>query len=566
MREEPRPTSPIRRRWHVLGLVLLTLLMALPGLSGLPLIDRDEARYVQSSVQMAESGDWVEIRLGDAARNKKPVGAYWAQAASIMATGGLEDRPGRTLFVQRLPSVVAGVLAVLLTYLAAIPMIGRRGAVLAAAMLATSLIFVFEAHIAKTDALLLAATTGAFAALARLRAGRARGMAFLFWGALGASVLIKGPVGPGIAALCLVTLFAWERRAAWARPLLNPLALLLFFAIWLPWLVAIGLATDGQFFADSLGRDFGGKLAGAAENHGGPPGYYALTVFLSLWPAVLFLLPGLAFAWQASRRGGNSLPARGMRLCLAWAVPFWLVLEVVPTKLIHYPLPLFPALCAAMAGAALAIGATRERGDRSTYVGTRWVSGLLFIVSTAAVLGVVLYVQSSYGDDALDVPAYILAAAAGALALAGAVGLFLSRMGLAVISAGLAAIVMSTAAYGVLAPRVDAARLSERLAAAPAPLLSPHYTETSLLFYAGRDHVRLGDDADVEDWAGWTRGTLILDTRANPRAVAEVTARAGRDGICLRETGRVAGINYSRGEEVDFVLLRQTPCAPVSAP
>ena len=541
-------------------LALLTLLLALPGLASIPVIDRDEARFAQSSVQMVESGDWVEIRLGDEARNKKPVGAYWAQAGSILATGGLRDRPGQTLWAQRLPSVVAALLAVWLTYLAALPMIGRRGALLAGAMLASALIVINEAHTAKTDALLLATTTAMFAALARLRANRARGMAWLFWGALGLSVLIKGPVGPAVAGLSVLGLIVWERRARWARPLLNPLAMALALLVTAPWLVAIGLATDGQFFADSLGGDFGGKLGEAAENHGGPPGYYAAFIWITLWPACLFLLPGLLFAWQAARRGGDSLPARGMRLCAAWVVPFWLVLEIAPTKLPHYTLPLLPGLVIAMSGAALAVA------GGGAYPRSRSASAVLFVIASAAVLGVVSVVQVAVGRPSLDVLAFGVAGAAGVAALAAAWFATRGRVRTAVVAAALAALPISLLSYGVLIPGVDAARVSQRIAKrAPTPILSPDYDEPSLRYYAGTRGVRGGTDAQWTQWDSWRTGTLVLDREPRGDGVnstlAEVMARAKADGVCLSGAGTVDGINYSRGERVDMLLLRQVPCA-----
>ncbi len=559
-RATPGASPKIKRRWHVLLLGLLTLLMALPGLGSIPLIDRDEARYAQSSVQMVETGDWVEIRLGDEARNKKPVGAYWAQALSIVATGGLKDAPGQTLWAQRLPSVIAGMIAVWLAYWAAIPMVGRRAACLAGAMLATSLIFVFEAHIAKTDALLLASCTAAFAALARLRAAQPKGMSYLFWGGLGAATLIKGPVGPAIAALALIVLFVWERKARWAKPLLNPLAILLFILIVVPWLVAIGIATDGQFFADSLGGDFGGKIVSTAENHGGIPGYYAATIWISLWPAALFLIPGLIFAWQAARRGGESLPARGMRLVLAWVVPFWVILELVPTKLIHYPLPLFPALCAAMAGAAMAIV------GGGVFTRTRWVSGIVFIIASAVIIGVIASVQVAVGLPQFDILTFGIAGFAGLCALLAAIGLFTAKLRVAVGAGALASIPLSFVTYGVLAPNVEAARTSEAIVAvSPKPILSPTYTEASLRYYGGTDQVITGDDTEWERWDSWTSGTLAIDQRRTPELLDTVTAQANQDGICLGEITRIDGINYSRGEEVEIVLLQQVPCPTPAA-
>ncbi len=542
-----------KRRWHVLALGLLVLLMALPGLSSLPVIDRDEARYAQSSVQMVESGDYVEIRLGERPRNKKPIGAYWAQAAMLNVVG--LGAPGERLWAQRLPSVLGGLLAVWLTYLAALPVVGRFGAALAGAMLATSLLFTFESHMAKTDALLLASTTAVFAALARLRAGRLRGAAWLFWIGLGASVLIKGPVGPAVALLALGGLWAWERQLRWARPLLRLLPILVFFAIWLPWIVSIGLRTDGAFFAESLGRDFGGKLAGAQEDHGGPPGYHLIAIWIGLWPAALFLLPGAVFAWQAARRGGDSLPARGMRLALAWVVPFWIVLELVPTKLPHYALPLYPAICIAMAGAVMAaFGAKR-------YAGTRWASAIIFLVVSAALLGLILSVQAQFGDPDQWWLAIGVAVFAGVCALAAVVCTILARMRGAVVAAGLAAVPLSVITYGVLLPGAAPLSLSQRIvAASPAPIVSLFYGEDSLRYYAGTGNTRFGETVPWHLFETWEGGTLVLDEKRVPGGVAAALASAEEAGVCLFERARIRGFNYTRADEVELVLLGQEPC------
>ena len=44
--------------------------MFLPGISNLPVIDRDEARFAQASVQMAETGDLMDIKFQDQSRIK----------------------------------------------------------------------------------------------------------------------------------------------------------------------------------------------------------------------------------------------------------------------------------------------------------------------------------------------------------------------------------------------------------------------------------------------------------------------------------------------------------------
>ena len=267
--------------------------MVLPGLTSLPVIDRDEARYVQASVQMAESDDFLNIRFQDEARNKKPAGAYWVQTAMIKAF----SEPGmRKIWAQRLPSVFAALISILLLYWGGLKLVGRDAAFIAGCLLAVSLIFVFEGHIAKTDALLCATTTALFASIARLRNGGGRLEAWVFWIALGFSIMIKGPIGLLLIGLTLIGLRIWEKEIRWAKPLFNFGAIFIFFLIWVPWVIAIYNATDGAFFAESLGKDLGGKVISGQENHGAPPGAHSLILPLTLWPASLFILPAIVFA------------------------------------------------------------------------------------------------------------------------------------------------------------------------------------------------------------------------------------------------------------------------------
>lgn len=63
-------------------LTLVMLVAVLPGVTHLPPMDRDEARYMQASRQMVETGDVITIRFQEELRAKKPAGIYWMQSAS----------------------------------------------------------------------------------------------------------------------------------------------------------------------------------------------------------------------------------------------------------------------------------------------------------------------------------------------------------------------------------------------------------------------------------------------------------------------------------------------------
>lgn len=157
------------------ALAALCLLLFLPGQISLQPMDRDEPRFAQASKQMLETGDFVSIRFQDEARNKKPVGIYWAQAAAVAAGEALGVPDARTrIALYRVPSLLGALASVLLAYWAALAFLPRRSALLAAALYGACLMLNAEAHLAKTDALLAACATASLGALARAWLGRHR--------------------------------------------------------------------------------------------------------------------------------------------------------------------------------------------------------------------------------------------------------------------------------------------------------------------------------------------------------------------------------------------------------
>ncbi len=325
-----------------------------------------------ASKQMNETGDYVRIMNGRVPRLRKPIGIYWLQApAAALAGPGLAN----PIWPYRVPSLLGGILAVLATFEAGLWLMQSRAqATLAALMLASCVLLTTETHIAKTDAALLGATTLAMAVLARcwLGAPVARWQAVLFWLAVGVGILIKGPITPMVAGLTAATLCVWERRASWLRALRPWSGAALMVAVVAPWFVAIQIATHCAFVAQAVGGDLGGKLAGGSESHGGFPGEHLLLLPLLAFPSTALVLRALPGAWVARRD-----PAT--RFLIAWAVPAWLVLEAVPTKLPHYTLPLYPALFLLAARCPAPTGLVRRIG-----LGALALAGTALAVAAAA--------------------------------------------------------------------------------------------------------------------------------------------------------------------------------------
>src|SRR6266550_1531307 len=327
----------------VVVLLAVALLGFLPGFSSIPPVDRDEARFAQATKQMVESGDYVDIRFQDEVRYKKPVGVYWVQAAVVKAASALGFPDAlTTIWLYRIPSLVGAIGAVLLTYWTAVAFVPRRAAVLAGLMMASCVLLGIERLLAKTDALLLMTVVAAMGAMARaylpqererVDAAGAWTTAAVFWTAVAAGVLLKGPLILMVVALAALALSIVDRSARWLLTL-KPLAGVIWLAVLvLPWFVAIIGRSGDAFLAQSVGEDLLGKVLAGRESHGAPPGYYFVLFWVTFWPGATMAALAKTAVWRARRE-------RAVKFLLVWLVPSWVVFELVVTKLPHYVLPL----------------------------------------------------------------------------------------------------------------------------------------------------------------------------------------------------------------------------------
>ena len=356
----------ITTRWKVwMVLLALTLTASLPGVFMLPALDRDESRFAQASKQMIESGDYIRLRYQDELRNKKPAGIHWMQAGATAVFSEVDDLE---IWSYRIPSWIGACLATLATFWCGLAMLSRKEAFLGSAMFGTTLLLTSEAHISKTDGMLVFLTTLGMGALARLfmRQDNDKKMAMLFWLAMSLGFLIKGPVTPMVAIYAMVLLYFWNGRDHnWMRSLIWWPGPLLFVIIVLPWFTWIQLATAGEYVQGAVGKDLKDKLVSASEGHGGLPGYHLLHIPAWFFPGSLLFVPMLLLVWHNVKRSISLkyLRARyagvrlsksvdlapseksleGLKFLVAWAVPTWLFFELLLTKLSHYILPAYPA-------------------------------------------------------------------------------------------------------------------------------------------------------------------------------------------------------------------------------
>ena len=356
---------------NILILLTFSLVVFIPGISSIPPLDRDESRFAQASKQMIETGDYVDIRFQETPRYKKPVGAYWVQAATVNI---LSPDKINSIWAYRIPSLLASLAAVILTYAIACLFVKREVALFSGILLASSFLLNAEAHMAKTDALLLLSVLITQYGLARTYKGDISFLSWLyFWVGLGLSILLKGPIVPVIILLAIVTLCCFDRNLNLIKQLRPMTGVLVATAISLPWIIAVQISSSGAFLKKSIGVDLLPKLMGGVESHGMPPGYYLLMLMIAFWPSSLLLWPSLIHFIKAKKD-------IFFKYIIAWLVPAWIMLEIVPTKLPHYVLPLYPAIAITVAKAMDEIKFSKIS------LGSKLYSGLWFILSSSLII------------------------------------------------------------------------------------------------------------------------------------------------------------------------------------
>jgi 4-amino-4-deoxy-L-arabinose transferase-like glycosyltransferase len=541
-------------RWPAVSLLVLCLIVWLPGALILPPLDRDESRFAQASKQMVETGDFVDIRFSSGARYNKPVGIYWLQAASTELFGsGAHDQ----IWTYRLPSLIGGYLALLLVFWCARAFTPPQTALAAAALLGASVLMTGETQIATTDAVLLAAILGTQTVLMRLYlaekgtalARPGRGLVLAGWFAFAVGILVKGPVIAAVLGATLLALALWDRDWRWLKTARPIAGLLVAAAVVLPWMISIQIQSHGAFYRQSLGHDFANKLMSGQESHGAPPSYYLVLASLTLWPAILFVAPGLC-AGLARRKE----PA--IRYLLAWAGASWLMFELVPTKLPHYILPAYPPLAILAALYAFAPQPDRETGWMRALrilAGIQFSAGLIAFLAITSIAPAKFGAGTTLGLVAISVAGTIL----------GTFALWLQRvrdgqaaLGLAIASA---VVLIPLLTFGVV-PRLDRLWISPRAATLVAkdrrpgdpPAVVAGYAEPSLVFLLGTQTQIVGAGADAAKIAARQGGLALIEDRERDAFLAQLGALDTQ----AFAVDSLAGYDYSRGRRMHITIYR----------
>src|SRR5919204_4526433 len=171
-------------RWLAAAVVIASFFWML---GTAPLFDVDEGAFSKGTFEMFQRGDFLSTYLNGEPRYDKPILVYWLQALAVAALGPTE-------WAFRLPSALCATAWAWLTFLFVRRHYDVERALLAAALLATSLGVFIIGRAATADALLNSLIAASmFAAWLHLSTGR-RSWLYATHAAIGLGILAKGPI------------------------------------------------------------------------------------------------------------------------------------------------------------------------------------------------------------------------------------------------------------------------------------------------------------------------------------------------------------------------------------
>ena len=314
----------------------------------------DEGRYGGVAYEMLRDGQWLTPTLFGLPYFHKPPLMYWVDMAAIQLLGPVP------LALRAAPLLGAWLLGLAL-WMEARARSGLAGAGQALAVLAVLPLFYLGGQYANHDMLVAGWISLAVVCARRaFDAERPRlGWLCAAWAAMGLALLSKGLIGVVLPGLLVGGWLLWQRRWRALAFALHPLALAVFAAVALPWLLAMQQRFPGFFDYFIVEQHFR-RYTEARFNNAQPWWFFLAVLPLGALPLSLRLPAAL-------RRAGFD----------GW----WLLVIVVffslpRSKLVGYVLPALPPLALLLAEA--------WRGRRGARLA--WAAGALICAASVPAL------------------------------------------------------------------------------------------------------------------------------------------------------------------------------------
>lgn len=250
-------------------------------LGSIPLLDPDEPRYAQASVEMMNSGDWINPQLNAQSRWDKPVLFYWLILWSYFVMGVSE-------FSARFPSALLGFSLVLIAFRWLLRNDKPRVALLSGLILCTQIEFSVLARLAVTDmTLCFFKSVALMIAFESWRSNDGKNMIYVY-AACALAVLTKGPVGILIPAAIFLCFLVFSGNLSFIKKSRVFAGSLIFLCIAAPWYIIQSL-----LYGDFLNYFFilhnVQRFATNSLKHTEPFYFYLWVILVGFIPWIFFL-------------------------------------------------------------------------------------------------------------------------------------------------------------------------------------------------------------------------------------------------------------------------------------
>ena len=547
----------------ILGSLIILIILALfSGQYSIPPIDRDEARFAQASSQMIQSGDYVNIKFQDEIRAKKPIGIYWLQAFSAKIFGQ-ED-----IGSYRIPSLLSSIITLVFVGLITRLIFPLYQTLIVTLLFASSIVFMGEAHLAKTDATLLCliCVQQYFLLKIILQQENTFKLKYLYpilvWLTFSFGVLVKGPISIAILFPTVIAFSIIQKSLNLIKSLRPIIGFLICTLVILPWFLAIDEATNGMFLQKAFQEDFFSKLESGQEGHGALPGTHLLTLSISIWPIATFLPCLILFSLQ---HRNNVI----IKFLICWILPFWVIIELIPTKLLHYPLPVLPAIAILAIGGLLQFKSNIKKIKSALVRKITYMSSILFSFGGIILSGGIFYISSKFNienDNILTFFTILLVLIAIVIFILSHTLIFnfknlyldISKSFYNILLAIIAlASIFNIINYNFVLPKLDYLHPSyaiiKKLKKVKADAVaSSGYHEPSLVFLLNGD-VLLSDPHEVAIFMAEGKNNVALIEKSDLKLFLETTNDLN---LKIKEISIIKGFNIAKGRHVEIYIFQ----------
>jgi len=461
----------ITRARLILAFFILAILWFF-NLNHFDLLKPDEGRYAEIAREMAVTGDYITPRIDGIKYFEKPPLQYWATALSYEVFGPHN-------WTARLWTALCGFLTMLAVFFFARRYYSLERAVLATAVLASSLLFTVMSHLNTLDIGVSFFMTLIAMALAVLfspghEESEYKKANLVLWIAAALAFLSKGLMAfvlPGFAAVIfLLVRREWTvfKRIKWLWGI--PLCL----AILLPWVLILS-QRHPEFARFFFIHEHFERFLTTSHHREGPWWFFLPYLLVGCFPW-LFFIPRLK--WNDPKT----------LFFLIWSLAIFSFFSASSSKLAPYVLPIWPSL-ALLAAASLDSGA---RPRDPLYIGASLaLLALLFVSGSFYVSGM----SSPRFEDGMFVEFSHWLLGVGAVLFVACLAVTLLKIPrlkkiVALAVTTLVASQILLAGYGhIFAPSVSSRVLSEALRpyiTEQTPVYMVHYYEQELPFYMNR--------------------------------------------------------------------------------